>query len=102
MPLLETLDLSAANVTDLSPLLACRELRHLNLAGLNPTNPHILIKLPIESLTVSPMLVTDRKGLNSLRLHRTLKVLRSPDDPADQPAAQFWSKLDEGAYNQVH
>ena len=101
MPLLETLDLSAANVTDLSPLLACRELRHLNLAGLNPTNPHILMKLPIESLTVSPMLVTDTKGLNSLRLHRTLKVLRSPDDPADQPAAQFWSKLDEGAYNQV-
>ncbi len=101
MPLLETLDLSSTHVTDLSPLMACRSLRHLDLAGLNPANPRALMKLPIESLTVSPMLITDRKGLNSLRLHRTLKILRSPDDPRDQAASDFWRKLDGGAYNQV-
>ena len=62
MPLLETLDLSSTHVTDLSPLLACRRLRHLDLAGLNPADPRTLLKLPIESLTVSPMLITDRQG----------------------------------------
>ena len=101
MPLLETLDISSTHITDLSPLLACRNLRDLNLAGLNPVNPRALMNLPIESLTVSPMLITDRKGLDSLRFHRTLKVLRSPDDPLDQTASDFWRKLDRGAYNQV-
>jgi serine/threonine protein kinase len=101
MPLLETLDLSSTRVTDLSPLLACRSLRHLNLAGLNPANPRALMHLPIESLTLSPALIEDRKGLDALRLHRTLKVLRSPEDPADQPAAVFWRRLDEGGYDQV-
>ena len=101
MPLLETLDISSTHVTDLSPLLACRRLRRLDLAGLNPANPRVLMKLPIESLTVSPMLITDRKGLNSLRFHRTLKILRSPDDPPEQAASDFWRKLDGGAYNQV-
>ncbi|HEY5705296.1 MAG TPA: protein kinase [Terrimicrobiaceae bacterium] len=101
MPLLETLDLSSTHVTDLSPLVACRSLRRLDLAGLNPVNPRTLTKLPIESLTVSPMLITDRQGLNSLRFHRTLRVLRSPDDSPDQTASEFWRKLDSGAYNQV-
>ena len=101
MPLLETLDLSSTHVTDLSPLLACLNLRNLDLAGLNPVNPRALLKLPIESLTVSPMLITDRQGLNSLRFHRTLRVLRSPDDPPDQAASDFWRKLDGGVYNQV-
>jgi hypothetical protein len=101
MPLLETLDLSSTRVTDLSPLVACRSLRHLDLAGLNPVNPRTLIRLPIESLTVSPMSITDRQGLNWLRFHRTLRVLRSPDDPPDQAARDFWRKLDGGAYYQV-
>ena len=101
MPLLETLDLSSTRVTDLSPLVTCRSLRHLDLAGLNPLNPRTLIRLPIESLTVSPMRITDRQGLNWLRFHRTLRVLRSPDDPPDQAARDFWRKLDGGAYNQV-
>jgi Leucine-rich repeat (LRR) protein len=43
MPLLETLDLSSTRVTDLTPLLACRGLRNLNLAGLNPANPRTLM-----------------------------------------------------------
>ena len=101
MPLLERLDLSFTHVTDLAPLGACRQLRHLDLAGLNPSNLRTLIKLPLESLTLSPMLVTDRNSLNALRFHRTLKVLRSPEDPPDQPAGEFWRKLETGKYNQV-
>jgi serine/threonine protein kinase/class 3 adenylate cyclase len=100
-PLLETLDLSSSRVSDLSPLLACRSLRHLNLAGLNPANLRALMNLPLESLTLSPMLIEDRKGLDALRFHRTLKVLRSPEDPPHQPTAVFWRKLDEGSYDQV-
>jgi Leucine-rich repeat (LRR) protein len=102
MPLLEKLDLSFTHVTDLAPLGACRQLRYLDLAGLNPSNLRTLIKLPLESLTLSPMLVTDRSSLNALRFHRTLKVLRSPEDPPDQSASEFWHKLETGSYNQVH
>jgi Leucine-rich repeat (LRR) protein len=101
VPLLEALDLSSTHVRDLSPLGACRRLRYLDLAGLNPVNMRMLIKLPIESLTVSPTLIADRNSLNALRYHRTLKILRSPDDPLDQPASDFWRKLDSGKYNQI-
>jgi serine/threonine protein kinase/class 3 adenylate cyclase len=96
MPLLETLDLSFTQIADLSPLLVCRSLRHLDLAGLDPANWQTLLKLPLESLTISPGLITDKKNLNLLRAHRTLKILRSPDDPSDQSAVAFWRKLDEG------
>jgi hypothetical protein len=61
-----------------------------------------LIRLPLESLTLSPMLITDRNSLDTLRFHRTLKVMRSPEDPPDQPASEFWQKLETGKYNQVH
>lgn len=99
MPQLETLVLSDTNVTDLSPLLAVRlPLRHLKIDGLNPANLRALINFPLESLTVSPMLIRDKVGLDSLRMHRTLKILRAPGDPEDQPARIFWEKLDRGDY----
>jgi serine/threonine protein kinase/class 3 adenylate cyclase len=101
MPLLEKLDLSFTNVTDLAPLGACRRLQHLDLAGLDPINIRTLLKLPLESLTVSPMLLNDKSSLNSLRFHRTLKILRSPQDPPDQPASEFWRRLDTGQYSQI-
>jgi hypothetical protein len=63
---------------------------------LDPANWQTLLKLPLESLTISPGLITDKKNLNLLRAHRTLKILRSPDDPSDQSAVAFWRKLDEG------
>ncbi len=101
MPLMERLDLSFTHVTDLAPLGACRRLQHLDLAGLNPVNLRTLLKLPLESLTVSPMLVTDKNSLNALRFHRTLKVLRSPQDPPDQPASEFWRKVESGQYTRA-
>jgi serine/threonine protein kinase/class 3 adenylate cyclase/tetratricopeptide (TPR) repeat protein len=102
MPLLNKLDLSFTQITDLTPLGVCRRLQHLDLAGLNPTNLRTLRKLPLESLTLSPMLMSDKNSLNALRLHRTLKILRSPQDPPDQPASEFWRKLDSGQYSQIY
>jgi len=102
MPLLNKLDLSFTQITDLTPLGVCRRLQHLDLAGLNPTNLRTLLKLPLESLTLSPMLMSDKNSLNALRLHRTLKILRSPQDPPDQPASEFWRKVDSGQYSQIY
>ena len=101
MPLLDKLDLSFTQVSDLAPLGACRRLQHLDLAGLNPINVRTLLKLPLESLTVSPMLISDKSSLNALRFHRTLKILRSPQDPPDQPATEFWRRLETGQYSHV-
>ena len=101
MPLLDKLDLSFTQVTDLAPLGACRRLQYLDLAGLNPINLRTLLKLPLESLTLSPMLITDKSSLNALRFHRTLKILRSPQDPLDQPTSDFWRRLEAGQYSHV-
>jgi len=96
---LEELVLTDTNVTDLSPLLTVRlPLRNLKIDGLNPANLRALMNFPLESLTVSPMLIRDKEGLDSLRMHRTLKILRAPGDPEDQPARRFWEKLDRGDY----
>jgi len=102
MPNLLKLDVSNTGVSDMTPLLACRGLRELDLGGAHPSNLRVLISLPLDSLTVSPMLVTDKTGLISLRLHRTLKVLRSPDDPENQPALEFWRKLESKGYETGH
>ncbi|MFZ4683756.1 MAG: hypothetical protein ACOYMS_14720, partial [Terrimicrobiaceae bacterium] len=100
---LNKLDVSDTSITDLSPLLAVRlPLSELAISGVNPVNLRVLLNLPLESLTLSPMLVTDKTGLGGLRVHRTLKVLRSPDDPADQPVQEFWRKLAAGAYETSH
>lgn len=101
MPLLNKLDLSFTQITDLAPLGACRRLQRLDLAGLNPINLRTLLKLPLESLTLSPKLMSDKNSLSVLRLHRTLKILRSPQDPPDQPTSEFWRKVDSGQYNQI-
>ncbi len=100
MPLLETLDISSTHVTDLSPLQGRGSLRSLDLQGLNPSNLRVLGPLGITSLVLSPMLVTDKVSLSSLRLHRTLKILRALDDPPEQPAYEFWRKLDSGLYQE--
>lgn len=100
MPLLETLDISSTHVTDLSPLQGRTNLRSLDLQGLNPANLRVLSGLGLTSLVLSPMLVTDKVSLSALRLHRTLKVVRAPDDPAEQPAFEFWRKLDGGLYQE--
>jgi serine/threonine protein kinase/class 3 adenylate cyclase len=102
MPQLETLDLSDSDVSDLSPLLACRRLRFLDVSGADRAGLRILLNLPLESLTISPLLISDKDSLDALRSHRTLRTLRTPSDPETHPPAAFWKKWDSGAYNESH
>lgn len=99
--LLETLDVSDTNVTDLSPLVACTRLRELNLGNLNPGNLNILFRVPLESLVLSPLLITDTASLNQLKLLRTITKLRAPGDPEKQTVGDFWRKVDAGSYDQT-
>jgi serine/threonine protein kinase/class 3 adenylate cyclase len=100
LPQLQSLDISDTHVIDLTPLRNVR-LQELNIAGLDPANFRILGFLPLRVLTLSPMLIGDKAALASLRMHRNLRVLRTPDDPADQSATEFWRKFDSGFYNEA-
>jgi serine/threonine protein kinase len=99
MPRLETLNLAGSEVSDLSPLINCRRLQSLDISSTNPANLRILLNLPLESLTLSPLLLSDRASLIALRGHRTLKTLRTPTDPEQHAPAQFWQKLESNAYD---
>ncbi len=101
LPQLQSLDISGTRVVDLAPLRNAIRLQELNIAGLDPANLGTLRFLPVRSLTLSPALIKDRASLNSLRPQQIIKVLRSPDDPAEQTAAAFWQKLDSGYYNEA-
>lgn len=98
--LLEALDVSNTNVTDLAPLVACTRLRELNIGNLNPSNLLLLFKVPLESLVLSPLLITDTASLNQLKLLRGVTKLRAPGDPEKQTVGEFWRKLDAREYNQ--
>lgn len=100
MPLLESLDLTRTDVTDLSPLANNRNLRSLNITGLNPNGLRVLASLPLESLTLSPLLIADKSSLDVLRMHRTLKVLRTAEDPETLSPTEFWRKLESGGYDE--
>ncbi len=98
MPRLEALDISHTKVGDLA-FLRWTRLQEIHLAGLNPANLRTLAWLPVRTVTLSPELLSDPASLTAgLRLHKSLKVLRSPDDPAQQSAAEFWRKFDSGQY----
>ncbi|MBN8708557.1 MAG: protein kinase [Verrucomicrobia bacterium] len=91
---LEELSLANTYVNDISPLAGSRSLRRLDISGLNPAGLRILSSLPLESLTLSPEALTDLTWVQIVRSHRSLKILRSPNDPADQKVADFFSRLD--------
>lgn len=98
-PQLSSLDISGTRITDLAPLATYRMLQSLDAGKLSLENVRTLGFLPLARLTISPMLITDKAALNGLRASRRLLVLRAPDDPPDQPAAEFWKKLDAGGYD---
>jgi len=98
MPRLASLDISGTQVTDLTPLASCRWLQSLDAGKLSLENLRVLGFLPLARLTISPARISDKAALNALRTGRMLRVVRAPDDPADQPAAEFWKKLDSGGY----
>ncbi|MEX1120064.1 MAG: protein kinase [Terrimicrobiaceae bacterium] len=99
MPQLETLNLAGSDATELSPLLNCRRLRTLDLSATNPSSLRTLLMLPLESLTLSPLLITDKASLLAIRGHRTLRSLRTPDDPPTHAPLLFWQKLENGHYD---
>ena len=99
LPMLSHLDISGTRITDLSPLANCRRLLTLDVSRLPLDNLRTLTLLPLRQLTISPMMVSEKSSLAPLRFIKNLKTLRSPDDPADQPAAAFWKKLDSGGYD---
>jgi hypothetical protein len=101
MPLLETLSLPGTRVTDLSSLAYSRRLRQLDISTLDPANLRQLVALPLDTLVLSPENITDTAGLQALRLHRTLRVLRSPSDPENQRAFDFWRRFDAGEYKKT-
>ena len=102
MPQLVSLDISGTQISDLTPLAACRWLQSLDAGKLSLTNLQALRFLPLSRLTISPMMVSDKAALSALRVWRLLRVVRAPDDPADQPAVEFWKKLDSGGYDTGH
>jgi Leucine-rich repeat (LRR) protein len=99
MPGLVSLDISGTRVADLSPLSYCRMLQSLDAGKLSVDNLRILGFLPVARLTISPMMISDKTALNGLRALKQLRFLRAPGDPADQPAAEFWRKLDSRSYD---
>lgn len=94
LPQLERLHLAQTPSGDLSPLGWCRRLRALDLSGADRSGLRALGAVPLESLTVSPELISDGASLRALRGHRTLRILRAPSDPPHQTAAEFWRKFD--------
>ncbi len=98
MSFIQALDVSSTDITDLSPLLNCPYLRDLNIGGLNPPSLAVLFRLPLQSLTISPLLITDKAAVNSLRGHNSLKSIRTPTDKEGQTFVEFWRKLDSGGY----
>jgi serine/threonine protein kinase/class 3 adenylate cyclase len=99
MPRLESLDISDTKIGDLSILRLVR-LQELNFAGLNPANIRTLAWLPLRSLTLSPGLIQDKAAMvSTLRLHKNLRILRTPEDSVDQTPVEFWRKFDGGVYN---
>ena len=64
----------------LPPLTTSRRLRELDIEGLNPLGLRNLVYLPLESLTLSPEIITDAAALQALRGHRFLKIIQAPGD----------------------
>lgn len=98
MPALENLNVAGTSPMDLTPLMACRSLRQLDISGRVPLNMRALSNLPLETLVITPEMLTDKLALPYLRGLRQLKVLRVPGDSEEQPVSEFWRKFDSGAY----
>jgi len=100
LPLLEDLDISFTQVADLSPLRG-RKLRSLNVAGLSAGPASVLDWMPLADLVLSPDQLPGIEQAALLRRHRSLRSIRAPGDPEGQTAAQFWKRLDDGAYERA-
>jgi serine/threonine protein kinase/class 3 adenylate cyclase len=92
LPNLASLDITNTPVVDLAPLAACKNLRSLEAGGCTLQNLRSLQSLKnLRRLTLSPESIPNPADLESLQ-ETTLTVIRSPRDPADQSAEEFFRK----------
>jgi len=94
---LESLNLANTEVSDLAPLQS-RRLAQLDISGTPISNLLVLSRLPLESLVIDRKLAAESNRIHALRFHRSLRAIRTPEDPEDQPASEFWRKVTRGAY----
>lgn len=101
LPMLEELDISGTPVRSLQPLSG-RKLQRLDIAGCSAGPLSVLDWMPLQTLVLTPSLCAADLGANSrLRASRTLHSIRAPGDPEQQTAADFWRRLDAGAYGKA-
>jgi Leucine-rich repeat (LRR) protein len=92
LPNLASRDITNTPVVDLAPLAACKNLRSLEAGGCALQNLRSLQSLKnLRRLTLSPESIPNPADLESLQ-ETTLTVIRSPRDPADQSAEEFFRK----------
>jgi len=91
-PSLTSLDISNTSVTDLTPLAYCARLVTLDAGGCRLDNFSALKNLrSLRQLTISPDLFQNRKDLALLK-STAIPFIRTPDDPPNQTAADFFRK----------
>jgi len=89
---LTRLDISNTGVTDLTPLTNCKSLRTLEAGGCRLENLRVLKELPgLRNLTISPEFLKNPKELAALK-SIPIPSIRTPDEPADQSAVEFFRK----------
>ncbi|MEO6845611.1 MAG: protein kinase [Chthoniobacterales bacterium] len=118
MPMLEIVDLARTPVSDLSPLRGKR-LKEVSVCGtavtdiapiaqnylrvLDITDAPIKTLAPLrmsllETLILSLQQIQNPDLISSLKGIKSLKVIRTVDDPIDQSSADFWKRYNAGEF----
>jgi serine/threonine protein kinase/class 3 adenylate cyclase len=91
-PNLTSLDISNTDITDLTPLVSCKLLVTLDAGGCRIENLRALqYTRSLRMLTISPDLLQNRKDLALLK-SSTIPFIRTPQDPLNQTASDFFRK----------
>jgi hypothetical protein len=88
---LTRMDISNTAVTDLTPLANCKSLQTLEAGGCRLENLHVLKGLRLQNLTISPELLKNPQDLAAIK-SIPIPSIRTPDEPADQSAVEFFRK----------
>jgi hypothetical protein len=89
---LSSLNISNTAITDLAPLSLCMKISTLDAGGCRLKNLRPLQNMRgLRQLTISPELL---QNPNELAFLRSLAIpsIRTPDEPKDQPASEFFRK----------
>jgi serine/threonine protein kinase/class 3 adenylate cyclase len=89
---LTRLDISNTAVTDLTPLANCKSLHTLEAGGCRLENLSVLKVLPsLRNLTISPEFLKNPQELAALK-SIPIPSIRTPEEPPDQSAVEFFRK----------